>query len=81
MAKFNSNIIDPINLTFDKELFKKTIEEIIESEIHRQRDKSNTNAIGYFHQNMLKYIANCEAPEVGFDIIYTNSEGKKYMMN
>lgn len=50
LAKFNSNIIDPIKLTFDKALFKKSIEEIIELEIHRQRDKSNTNAIGYFHQ-------------------------------
>lgn len=47
LAKFNSNIIDPIKLTFDKALFRKSIEDIIELEIHRQRDKSNTNAIGY----------------------------------
>ena len=56
LSKFNSNIIDPIKLTFDRALFKKSIEEIIELEIHRQRDKSNTNAIGYFHQYMFKYI-------------------------
>ena len=62
LEKFNSNIVDPIKLTFDKALFKKSIEEIIELEIHRQRDKSNTNAIGYFHQYMFKYIANCEVP-------------------
>ena len=30
LTNFNSNIIDPIKLTFDKALFKKSIEEIIE---------------------------------------------------
>ncbi len=77
LTKFNSNIIDPIKLTFDKALFKKSIEEIIELEIHRQRDKSNTNAIGYFHQYMFKYIANCEVPPRGFDIIVTQKDGTK----
>lgn len=77
LTKFNSNIIDPIKLTFDKALFKKSIEEIIELEIHRQRDKSNTNAIGYFHQYMFKYIANCEVPTHGFDVIFTQKDGTK----
>lgn len=77
LTKFNSNIIDPIKLTFDKALFKKSIEEIIELEIHRQRDKSNTNAIGYFHQYMFKYIANCEVPLHGFDVIVTQKDGTK----
>ena len=77
LDKFNSNIIDPIKLTFDKALFKKSIEEIIELEIHRQRDKSNTNAIGYFHQYMFKYMAGCEVPQHGFDVIYTQSDGTK----
>ena len=77
LAKFNNNIIDPIKLTFDKALFKKSIEEIIELEIHRQRDKSNTNAIGYFHQYMFKYIANCEVPLHGFDVIVTQKDESK----
>lgn len=77
LARFNSNVIDPIKLTFDKALFKKSIEEIIELEIHRQRDKSNTNAIGYFHQHMFKYIANCEVPDRGFDVIFTRANGRK----
>ncbi len=77
LDKFNSNIIDPIKLTFDKALFKKPIEEIIELEIHRQRDKSNTNAIGYFHQYMFKYIANCEVPPHGFDVIVSQKDGTK----
>lgn len=75
LQKFNSNIIDPIKLTFDKALFKKTWEEIIEFEIQRQRDKTNTNAIGYFHQNMFKYLKNCEVPKKGFDVIYTKKDG------
>ena len=77
LEKFNSNIVDPIKLTFDKALFKKSIEEIIELEIHRQRDKSNTNAIGYFHQYMFKYIANCEVPLHGFDVVVNQQDGTK----
>lgn len=77
LTKFNSNIIDPIKLTFDKALFKKSMEEIIELEIHRQRDKSNTNAIGYFHQYMFKYIKDCEVPIHGFDVIVTQKDGTK----
>lgn len=75
LKKFNSNIIDPIKLTFDKALFRKSWEEIIELEIHRQRDKSNTNAIGYFHQNMFKYIKNCCVPNEGFDVVYKKDNG------
>ncbi len=77
LARFNSNIIDPIKLTFDKALFKKSMEEILELEIHRQRDKSNTNAIGYFHQYMFKYINGCEVPIHGFDVVFTQKNGTK----
>lgn len=77
LHSFNSNIIDPIKLTFDSKVYRKTIEEVIENELVRQRDKTNTNAIGYFHQNLFKYIANCEVPNVGFDVIYTRTNGSK----
>lgn len=77
LDKFNSNIVDPIKLTFDKALFRKSLEDIIDLEIHRQRDKSNTNAIGYFHQYMFKYMANCEVPKHGFDVVFTQSDGTK----
>lgn len=77
LRKFNANVIDPIKLTFDKNLFKKTWEEVVESEIARQRDKSNTNAIGYFHQYMFKYIKNCIVPKTGFDVIYTDFNNHK----
>lgn len=77
LEKFNSNLIDPIKLTFDSNVYDKDLETIIKEEIARQRDKTNTNAIGYFHQNIFKYFNNCEVPEHGFDIIFTKSNGNK----
>lgn len=72
LKRFNSNVIDPIKLLFDKNIYNKTYEEIINNEIFRQRDKSNTNAIGYFHQNIFEYLKNCVVPKTGWDVIYTN---------
>lgn len=77
LKTFNNNIVDPIKLTFDSKVYKKNIEDVINDEIIRQRDKTNTNAIGYFHQNMFKYIKNCEVPNVGFDVIFTRPNGTK----
>ena len=76
---FNKNIIDPIKLLFDMKVYGKTTDELIEDEINRQIDKTNTNTIGYFNQNMFKYIDNCKVPPQGFDVIYTDPlTGKKY---
>jgi hypothetical protein len=70
LKKFNKNLIDPIKLTFDAKVYKKSLKEIIESEIIRQMDKSNTNHIGYFHENIFKYInGNWIVPDSGFDLI------------
>ena len=70
LKEFNKNIIDPIKLTFDAKVYGKTLDEIIESESIRQIDKTNTNHIGYFHQNLFRYAGNgWEVPEKGFDII------------
>lgn len=77
LDKFNSNLIDPIKLTFDSNVYNKNMETIIKEEIARQRDKTNTNAIGYFHQNIFKYFKNCEVPENGFDVIFTKEDGSK----
>lgn len=72
LEKFNSNLIDPIKLTFDAKVYGKTFEDIIESECVRQIDKANTNHIGYFHQNLFKFVGNgWEVPDHGFDIINT----------
>ncbi|MBQ6976278.1 MAG: Eco47II family restriction endonuclease [Selenomonadaceae bacterium] len=75
LKKFNSNVIDPIKLIFDKNIYGSIWEEIIKSEIFRQRDKSNNNSIGYFHQKIFKYIENCTVPKVGWDVIFQKSEG------
>lgn len=71
LADFNSNLIDPIKLTFDAKIYKKDIKDVIESEVIRQLDKSNTNHIGYFHQNIFKYMGDgWIVPEEGYDIIH-----------
>lgn len=78
LNSFNSNIIDPIKLIFDMKVYGKTPKTLIDDEINRQIDKTNSNSIGYFNQYMFKYIANCEVPDYGFDVIYTNPvTGKK----
>lgn len=79
LKRFNKNLIDPIKLIFDKTVYHLSWEEIVSNEIFRQRDKSNNNDIGYFHQQMFRYIANCHVPangeEGGWDVIYENSNG------
>ena len=77
LTKFNSNIVDPIKMVFDSKVYRKNFEEVIKDELVRQRDKTNSNAIGYFHQNMFKYIKNCEIPKEGFDVIFTKNDGNK----
>lgn len=70
LKSFNENIVDPIKLTFDAKVYGKTFEEIIESECIRQIDKTNSNRIGYFHQNLFKYAGNgWNVPIAGFDVI------------
>lgn len=79
LKKFNKNIIDPVKLMFDKQVYLQTWEQAIANEIYRQRDKSNNNDIGYFHQGIFQYIDNCKVPatgeEGGWDVIYSNNEG------
>ncbi len=75
LKRFNSNLIDPIKLLFDKSVYQASWEEIINNEIFRQRDKSNNNDIGYFHQNICSYFKGCEVPQAGWDVIYKNPDG------
>ena len=69
LKEFNKNLIDPVKLTFDFKAYGTSIREIIESECIRQIDKSNTNHIGYFHQNIFAYFDGWEVPDKGFDAI------------
>lgn len=88
LKSFNANIIDPIKLTFDSKVYGKEFEEIIEAECIRQIDKTNSNRIGYFHQNIFKYAGNgWEVPTAGFDVIneqrhiYAELKNKHNTMN
>ena len=75
LKRFNKNIVDPVKLIFDKTVYGNSWEEIIRSEIFRQRDKANNNDIGYFHQRIFGYIKNCTVPETGWDVVYKNENG------
>lgn len=78
LRKFNSNLIDPIKLTFDSIVYDQEFEDTIENEVLRQLDKSNSNLIGYFHQNIFKYFSiEWEVPRVGYDI--QNSKDKIFV--
>ncbi len=88
LKKFNSNIIDPIKLTFDSVVYGQDIDAVIESEVIRQLDKTNSNSIGYFHQNIFKYFGRgWDVPEHGYDIvnvdkkIYCELKNKHNTMN
>jgi hypothetical protein len=75
LKKFNKNIIDPIKLIFDKTVYKFSWEEIVRNEIFRQRDKSNNNDIGYFHQRIFQYINDCTVPVSGWDVVFEKESG------
>lgn len=79
VKEFNRNTVDPIKMIFDKAVYGEDWETIISSEIFRQRDKSNTNEIGYFHQRLFDYIENCRVPdngkEGGWDVIFEGPKG------
>ena len=77
LKKFNKNIIDPVKMLFDKNVYGITWEKIIKNEIFRQIDKSNNNAIGYFHQRIFQYIDGCKVPDNGWDVIYVTKNGIK----
>ncbi len=88
LKEFNQNLVDPIKLTFDSKVYGRELESIIDSECVRQIDKSNTNHIGYFHQNLFKYAGHgWEVPAKGFDIenkrkhIFAELKNKHNTMN
>lgn len=88
LKQFNSNIIDPIKLTFDAKVYGKSIQQAIEDECFRQIDKSNANSIGYFHQNLFQYVKDgWDVPKTGFDVenlerhIFVEIKNKHNTMN
>lgn len=88
LSKFNQNLIDPIKLTFDSIVYNQTIDDTIENEVIRQLDKTNSNTIGYFHQNIFQYFGNgWSVPTSGYDVvnleqrIYCELKNKHNTMN
>lgn len=88
LVQFNKNVVDPIKLTFDAKVYGKSIRQAIEDECFRQIDKSNSNTIGYFHQNLFKYAGNgWQVPKKGFDLenkrlhIFVELKNKHNTMN
>ncbi|MEY8767531.1 Eco47II family restriction endonuclease [Francisella philomiragia] len=84
LKQFNKNLIDPIKLTFDSKVYSKSIKDIVELEVIRQMDKSNSNNIGYFQQNIFKYLhhkdnlaSDWTVPSKGFDIV--NNKNKIFV--
>ncbi len=75
LKRFNKNLIDPIKLLFDKNVYHFSWEEIVKNEIFRQRDKANNNDIGYFHQGIFQYIKDCSVPASGWDVIVRRENG------
>ncbi len=88
LKKFNKNLIDPIKLTFDSIVYNQSLKTTIENEVLRQLDKTNSNLIGYFHQNIFKYFSNdWTVPKEGYDIenqklkIFVEMKNKHNTMN
>ncbi len=62
---FYKNQIDPIKLLFDTKFNTKDIKKTIELEIIRKKDKTISNAIGEFHEQLLGSIKGYEKLPVG----------------
>lgn len=69
LSEFNKKRIDPVKMLFSYYSSGKDENAIIEAELLRQRDKTINNFIGFFHQDMFRYIEGWDVPETGFDII------------
>ena len=84
MADFYKNKIDPIKLLFDKEFLNHSIEDVINLEIIRKKDKTISNGIGDFHETLLGSISGYTKYAVGYgydikaddDSIYVDIKNK-----
>ncbi len=69
LKKFYKNKVDTIKLTFDKAFNEISEENLIQSEILRQIDKSINNSIGTFHEQVLGGINGYSSGfNKGFDV-------------
>ncbi|MGV0947539.1 Eco47II family restriction endonuclease [Empedobacter falsenii] len=71
---FYKNKIDVFKLTFDAKFNNTSENDIIKNEIIRQVDKTITNHIGTFHENLLSGIKNFEKLPTGCDLKSTDNK-------
>jgi hypothetical protein len=87
LKKFSKNSIDPIKMTVEMHAYQISLEEAVTREIARQMGKTVENAIGWFHQNIFKYIPGWQIPKDGVDVmndemtIFAEIKNKNNTMN
>lgn len=65
LKDFLKNKIDPVRLKFDSMILGKELSDVIEGEVLRQQDKTISNAIGTFQENLISKIADHQKLKVG----------------
>lgn len=69
LEKFSKNSIDPIKMTVEMHAYQISLEEAVSREIARQTGKTVESAIGWFHQNIFKYVKGWQIPRDGVDVM------------
>lgn len=69
LKKFSKNIIDPIKMTVEMHTYQISLEEAVAREIARQLGKTVEGAIGWFHQNIFKYVPGWQIQKDGVDVV------------
>lgn len=64
--EFFKNQVDPIKFLFDQKVFNQSDETKIEAEVARKLDKSVTNYIGEFHEELLGKIKGYTKYDIGY---------------
>jgi len=73
---FSRNVIDPFAATFTMSLLELSYVQWKHTELHRQAEKSLTNAVGGFHQNVLGCIKGWEDLQTSNQVDLVNYEHK-----
>ena len=76
LKAFLTNRIDPIKFMFDAKVLDMDMEEYLQREVIRQVDKTISNYIGDFHEDILGKIDGYEALPVGNGIDLRSDDGK-----
>lgn len=77
IKKFYKNQIDPIKFLFDMNFYGLTEEELISKEIQRKIDKTISNSIGEFHEDLIGGIDGYKKHPVGSGFDITDDKKEK----